>query len=87
MAKFVVHITEVLGRNVIIEAEDPAEAEESAEELCNSEVINLGMADWSSRSVEYIGSPTEDAYERLVSYCRNKDERKRNLESEGEFLF
>lgn len=69
--KYVVHITEILGRNIIVDAEDPAEAEEIAENLCNNGTVDLGMADWGDRKVEYIGTPTEDAYEHLKQYDCN----------------
>ena len=53
---FKVHISEVLGRDVIIYAEDRYEAEEKAEELCNAGIIDLSGGDFGSRTVETIGT-------------------------------
>lgn len=51
---YVVHISEVLGRNVIISAEDEEQATEKAEELCNAGEINLDGYDFGSRNVEVL---------------------------------
>lgn len=53
---FKVHISEVIGRTVVIFAEDQDEAYETAEELCNAEIINLDGSDFVSRTVEVIGN-------------------------------
>lgn len=52
---FKVHISEVIGRTVIINAEDKYEAVEAAEELCNDGVINLDGNDFASRTVDVLG--------------------------------
>ena len=72
MAKFVVHITETLGRDVIIEAEDPAEAEEIAENLCNDGTINLVCEDFGSRNVEAIRTATPDDEEYIKEVYRDE---------------
>ena len=52
---FKVHISEVVGRTVVIIAEDQHEAYQTAEELCNSGIINLDGSDFDSRTVAIIG--------------------------------
>lgn len=66
-----VHITETFGRNVIVFAEDECEAAEIAEELCNTEVINITSADdFGDRDVCAIGTPDKSDFERLEMYER-----------------
>lgn len=52
---FKVHISEVLGRTVVIFADSEEEAYETAEELCNAGVIDLNGNDFGSRTVEVLG--------------------------------
>ena len=52
--KFVVHISEILGRNIIIEAHDDYEAKEIAEFLCNDGTINLDCEDFGDRKIETV---------------------------------
>lgn len=54
MKKFVVRVSEILNRYVIVEAEDNYEAEETAEELCNSGEINLVCEDFFERNVTAV---------------------------------
>ena len=51
MSKYVVVITETLRREVIVEAENNADAEEVAEALCSCGEIDLTMDDWRERNV------------------------------------
>ena len=68
MKKYVVHITEILGRNIIIEAEDEIEANSVAEELCSDGTVNLDFADFVDRNVETIGEATNEDLKYLREY-------------------
>lgn len=50
MKQFVVGIEETLHRYVIVNAEDEANAEEIAENLCNDGKIDLGSIDFQGRN-------------------------------------
>lgn len=65
---FKVHISEVLGRDVIIYAEDKYEAEEKAEELCNAGIIDLSGGDFGSRTVETICTASPEEKDTLEKY-------------------
>lgn len=69
--KYVVHITELLGRDVIVDAEDRAEAEEIVEDLCCNGSIELDMDDWGERTVEAVRTPDDEDRENLVEYTRS----------------
>lgn len=51
---FVVHIEEVLSRDVVISAYDNYQAEEIADELCGGGKIDLNGTDFTSRTVESL---------------------------------
>lgn len=70
---FKVHISEVLGRDVIIYAEDRYEAEEKAEELCNAGIIDLSGGDFGSRTVETIGTADIGDKNKLEAYGKEDE--------------
>lgn len=72
-AMFKVHISEVIGRTVVIFAEDQDEAYETAEELCNAEIINLDGSDFVSRTVEVIGKADLEDVKTYENYERNEN--------------
>lgn len=66
---YVVHVSEVLGRNVVVKAADKIGACEYAEELCNSGEINITHTDlFGSRSVEAIRVASADDIKSLDVY-------------------
>lgn len=65
---FKVHISEVLGRTVIILAESKDEAYEEAEELCNAGVIDLNGNDFGSRSVEVLDACVREEFKDYEVY-------------------
>lgn len=65
---FKVHISEVLGRTVVIFADSKEEAYETAEELCNAGVIDLDGNDFGSRTVEVLGSADIEDVETYENY-------------------
>lgn len=54
MKKFKVHISEVLGRDVYVKAEDFDEAYDIVNELCNSDIICLNGKDFDDRNIEVL---------------------------------
>lgn len=54
MKKFKVHISEVLGRDVYVKAEDFDEAYDIVDELCNSDIICLNGKDFDDRNIEVL---------------------------------
>ena len=58
--KYVVHITEILARNIIVEAEDEQEAYDKAESLCCNDTVCLVCEDFADRNIEVLGKPDED---------------------------
>lgn len=65
---FKVHISEVIGKTVVIFAEDQVEAYETAEELCNAGIINLDGSDFGSRTVEVIGKAAPEDVKSYENY-------------------
>lgn len=65
---FKVHISEVLGRTVVIYAEDKDEAYEIAEELCNAGTIDLNGSDFGSRTVEVLEKATPEDLEQYENF-------------------
>lgn len=54
MKKFKVHISEVLGRDVYVKAEDFDEAYDIVDELCNSDIICLNGKDFDDRNIKVL---------------------------------
>ena len=54
MKRFKVHISEILGREVFVEAENFDEAYDIIDELCNSDIICLNDKDFGDRNIEII---------------------------------
>lgn len=54
MKRFKVHISEVFGRDVYVEAEDFDEAYRITDELCDSDIVCLNDEDFSSRHIEVL---------------------------------
>ena len=60
MRKFKVHIMEMLGRAVCVEAEDFDEARDVADELCNLDIIHLNGKDFLGRVIDILGEVDDD---------------------------
>lgn len=54
MKTYHVHISEILGLTISVEAEDSYEAVEKVEEMCCNGEINLDASNFVDRSVEVI---------------------------------
>lgn len=65
---FIVTVEEVLSRRVIVWAEDRYDAEDTAYDFCNDNVINLTYDDFSSRSCICDGEARESALEFYEQY-------------------
>lgn len=52
--KYVVHVTEIYGRDVCVDAYDECEAEEIVEAMCCNDEVNLNTLDFADRRVEAI---------------------------------
>lgn len=54
MKRFKVYISEILGREVFVEAEDYDEAYDIINELCNLDIICLNSKDFGDRNIEIL---------------------------------
>lgn len=54
MKKFKVHISETLSRDICIEAKNPEEACDIADELCNSDIVYLNSKDFDDRYIDIL---------------------------------
>lgn len=54
MKKFKVHISETLSRNICIEAKNPEEACDIADELCNLDIVYLNGKDFGDRYIDIL---------------------------------
>lgn len=54
MKKFIVHISEILSRNICVEAENSEEAYDIADELCNMHIVYLNDKDFGDRYIEIL---------------------------------
>lgn len=61
MKKFKVHISEVLGRDLYVKAEDFDEAYDIVNELCNSDIICLNGKDFDDRNIEVLCESDDNA--------------------------
>ena len=54
MKKFKVHISETLSRNICVEAKNPEEACDIADELCNLDIVYLNGKDFGDRYIDIL---------------------------------
>lgn len=54
MQKFIVHISEILSRNICVEAENSEEACDIADELCNLDIVYLNDRDFGDRYIDIL---------------------------------
>ena len=54
MKKFIVHISEILSRNICVEAENSEEACDIADELCNLDIVYLNDKDFGDRYIDIL---------------------------------
>lgn len=54
MKKFIVHISEILSRNICVEAENSEEACDIADELCNLDIVYPNNKDFGDRYIDIL---------------------------------
>lgn len=54
MKKFQVHISETFSRNICVEAKNPEEACDIADELCNLDIVYLNGKDFGDRYIDIL---------------------------------
>lgn len=54
MKKIIVHISEILSRNICVEAENSEEACDIADELCNLDIVYLNDKDFGDRYIDIL---------------------------------
>ena len=74
MKCFTVIITETLEKTIVVAAEDAANAEEVAEELCNLEEIVLEYDHFSGRTTETLRTASEDDIDKYGIYNEESEE-------------